>query len=44
MKLLQIAFIIVIGATSLAAYVTSQTLHGADVVVEQSQGPAPVTS
>mgnify|MGYP001813006643 FL=1 len=42
MKLLQIAFVVVVGSACLATYATSQTLHGADSVAEQDQGPAPV--
>lgn len=41
MKLLQIAFIAVMGVACLATYATSQTLHTTCLGVEQDIGPAP---
>lgn len=40
MKLLQIAFIAVLGVACMATYVTSETLHSEHVVAEQDAGPA----
>lgn len=41
MKLLQIAFIAILGATCVATYATSETLHSACVAAEQDVNPAP---
>jgi len=42
MRFLQIAFIAVLGVTSLATYATSQTLHGQCIEVAQVMTPAPL--
>lgn len=44
MKLLQIAFIAVVGTACFATYATSQTLHAPCVVAEQDNNPAPRNS
>ncbi len=41
MKLLQIAFIAVVGTACFATYATSQSLHAPSVVAEQDDHPAP---
>lgn len=41
MKLMQIAFIAVLGAACFATYATSETLHAPSVIVEQGSYPAP---
>lgn len=41
MKLLQIAFIAIVGAACFATYATSETLHAPSEVVEQEIIPAP---
>jgi hypothetical protein len=40
MKLLQIAFIAVLGTACIATYVTSETLHEQRIVAEQGTTPA----
>jgi hypothetical protein len=41
MKLLQIAFIAIVGAACFATYATSETLHAPCVAVEQEITPTP---
>ncbi len=44
MKILQIAFIAILGATCVATYATSETLHATCAVSEQAMKPAPKQS